>query len=91
MVFDKPLSRTLVDKNNFGQFLYPRKQKDSPEPDGYIYQVSHVMETNAASISVRRPVRRAEMDEYPLSDADFNPDDVLYQIVRSRADYQEFS
>lgn len=90
LVFDNPLSRTLIKRTNFGQFLYPRVQKDCPAPDGYIYQVSHVMETSSPTLSIRRAVRRAEMDEYPLQLDDFNFTDVLYHATRLRADYQEF-
>lgn len=90
LVFDNPLSRTLVKRTNFGQFLYPRVQKDCPAPDNYIFQVSHVMETSSSTISVRRAVRRAEMDEYPLQLDDFNLTNVLYRATRLRANYQEF-
>ena len=90
LVFDNPLSRTLIKRTNFGQFLYPRVQKDSPAPAGYIYQVSHVMETSSPTISVRRAVRRAEMDEYPLQLDEFNFTDVLFHITRLRTDSQEF-
>ena len=90
LVFDNPLSRTLIKRTNFGQFLYPRVQKDCPAPDGYIYQVSHVMETSSPTLSIRRAIRRAEMDEYPLQPDDFNLTDVLYSATRLRADYQEF-
>jgi len=90
LVFDNPLSRTLVTRTNFGQFLYPRVQQGSPDPAGYIYQVSHIMETTSNTIAVRRAVRRAKMHEYPLQVDDFNFTDVLYQITRLDANYQEF-
>ncbi|KAK0727687.1 hypothetical protein B0T26DRAFT_799627 [Lasiosphaeria miniovina] len=90
LVYDNPLSRTLIRRTNVGQFLYPRVQQGSPEPAGYIYQVSHVMETSSSTISVRRSVRRAEMNEYPLQLDDFNFKDALYHITCLRADYQDF-
>ena len=90
LVFDKPLYRTLLKGTNFGQFVYPRKQIDSPTPGGYIYQISHVMESPATAISIRHAVRRAEMYEYPLNQDHFNSDDVLYDLHRMRSDYQEF-
>jgi ankyrin repeat protein len=90
LVFDKPLCRSLVDKRNFGQFAYPREQRGLPAPDGYIYQVSQVMETTEDTTSVRLANRRAEMCEYPLVPQDFNSDDVLYDVRRLRSDSQEY-
>ncbi|WEW56343.1 hypothetical protein PRK78_001786 [Emydomyces testavorans] len=90
LVFDKPLSQCLIDNRYFGQFAYPRQQSNVPVPNGYIYQVSQLMETTGSTISVRLAKRRAEMSEYPLLRDDFNFDDVLYDLHRLRPDYQEF-
>ena len=88
-VFDKPLIRTLANRTNFGQFIYPRVQKGHSVPDHFIYHVSHVMETTASSISVRRARHRAEMREHPLSASDFDHSNSLYDIRRLGPDYQE--
>ena len=90
LVFDKPLSRTLIRSTNFGQFIYPREQEGIHCPSGFIFQVSDVIETANDKISIRRARRRAKMKEYPLKPEDFNHDDVLYEIHRVRPDYQEF-
>jgi ankyrin repeat protein len=90
LVFDKPLIRTLINNKMVGQFLYPRKSTEIPSPDGYIYQVSHVLESQTSSISIRRARRRVDMHEYPLHLSYFDETNALYSIQRTRPDYQEF-
>ena len=90
LVFDKPLCRTLIKSTNCGQYIYPRKQEGIHSPDGYIYQISEVIDTPKKTISIRRAPRRAKMTEYPLKPEDFNTEDVLYDIRQARPDYQEF-
>ncbi|KAI9714422.1 MAG: hypothetical protein M1820_000383 [Bogoriella megaspora] len=90
LVFDKPLSRTLVKGTSFGQFVYPWYYKGSTTPEGYIYQTSHLADSSTSTMKIRRAVRRAEMGKYPLGPEDFNDDDVLFEIQRLRLDYQEF-
>lgn len=90
LVFDKPLVRTLINTKMVGQFLYPRKSTESTSPNGYIYHISHVLENQSSSISIRRARRRADMHEYPLSPAYFDHTEALYDIQRTRLDYQEF-
>ncbi len=87
LVFDKPLSRTLQHEMAVGQFIYPFNSK---APEGQIYQISHVMETPTASISIRRAKSRATMFEYPLKLEHFRWEDVIYDIVRVTIDSQEF-
>ena len=90
LVFDKPLCRTLIQSTNYGQFIYPREQEGIYSPDGYVYQISEVIETPKNTISIRRAPRRAKMSEYPLKPEDFNAEDILYDIRQVRPDYQEF-
>lgn len=90
LAFDNPLSPTLVQGTNIGHFLYPRVHQDSPEPAGYIYQVSDVMETTSTTtIAVRRAARRAQMSEYPMQPDDFNFTDVIYHIDGG-GEYKDF-
>lgn len=90
LVFDKPLIRTLTRKWSFGQFAYPREQEDCPVPNGYIYQVSHAMETTTDVINVRLAQRRAGMKDYPLDPGRFQYNNSLYEIQRLGQVYQEF-
>ncbi|KAI9773647.1 MAG: hypothetical protein M1840_006921 [Geoglossum simile] len=90
LVFDKPLLRTLVNNTMVSQFIYPRKSSDAPAPPGYIYQISHVLETPTSTICIRKSHRRAEMNEYPLPTSYFNTGDVLYDTICTCPNYQEF-
>lgn len=90
LVFDKPLSRTLVNSKMVGQFVYPRGSPVYPSTNKHIYQISHVLESQHTSMSICRALRRAAMHEYPLSLADFDDTETLYDIQRTRLDYQDF-
>jgi hypothetical protein len=87
LVWDTPLSRVLQKENAVGQFIYPFNSEASK---GSTYQVSHVLETSASSISIRRTDSRATMFEYPLKPEDFKWEDVIYDIMRVTLDYHEF-
>lgn len=89
-VFDKPLLRTLVNSKMVGQFIYPRGSTENTLANRDIYQISHVLEDQDSSMSIRRARRRADMHEYPLSLAYFDDTEALYDIQRTRLDYQEF-
>ncbi|KAL8626961.1 hypothetical protein Q9189_007349 [Teloschistes chrysophthalmus] len=56
LVYDKPLARTLFKGTAVGRFVYPGSIIG---PTNNIYEVSHFLETSAASISVRRSKTRA--------------------------------
>lgn len=90
LVFDKPLSRALVNSKMVGQFIYPRGLPAEASAKRYIYHISHVLESQESSISIRRAHRRAAMHDYPLSLASFDDSDALYDIQRTRPDYQDF-
>ncbi|KAL8684464.1 MAG: hypothetical protein Q9224_006336, partial [Gallowayella concinna] len=87
LVYDKPLVRTLLRPAAVGRFVYPG---GTTGPSNNIYEVSHFLETSSASISVRRSKTRAAMSEYSRSEHRFGADDILYEIVKIKADYQEF-
>ena len=87
LVYDKPLSRTLLKPAAVGRYAYP---SGTTGPVNDIYEVSHFLESSSAAINVRRSKTRAEMWEYSRPDSDFDTDDMLYEIVKIRADYQEF-
>lgn len=87
LVYDKPLARTLTKPAAVGRFVYPG---GTTGPANNIYEVSHFLETSSAAISVRRSKTRAEMWEYSGSETRFDPDDMLYEVVKIKADYQEF-
>ena len=87
LVYDKPLLRTLEYNTAVGQYVY---MANTPGPSKNIYEVSHVLESLATSISVRHSPTRAEMWDYPLKPGHFNENDILYNIIRMRPDYQEF-
>ncbi|KAL8730751.1 MAG: hypothetical protein Q9166_003821 [cf. Caloplaca sp. 2 TL-2023] len=87
LVYDKPLARTLKYNTAVGQYLY---MAGTSGPSANIYEVSQVLETQSGSISVRHSPTRADMWDYPLKAGFFDEDDVLYDIVRMRLDYQEF-
>lgn len=90
LVFDKPLSRALVNSKMVGQYVYPRGLPVEASAKGYIYQISHVLESQDSGMSIRPALRRAAMHEYPLSLANFDDTEVIYDIQRTRADYQDF-
>ncbi|KAL8991865.1 MAG: hypothetical protein Q9169_007581 [Polycauliona sp. 2 TL-2023] len=88
LVYDKPLARTLTKPAAVGRFVYP---SGTTGPIKNIYQVSHFLETSSSTISVRRSKTRAEMWEYSAgSESRFDAEDMLYEIVKTKADYQEF-
>lgn len=87
LVYDKPLARTLKYNAAVGQFTF---MAGTSGPSENIYEISHVLESHTSSISVRHSPTRAEMWDYPLPPGHFNDNDVLYDIVRLRPDYQEF-
>jgi ankyrin repeat protein len=89
LVFDKPLTQTIVRETAVGQYIFPFYTLGSAG-EGLIYQISHVLETSTSSISIRRSTTRATMFEYPLKLEDFRREDTIYDIHRVTLDYQEF-
>ena len=87
LVYDKPLIRTSKHSTAVGQFVFVASTSG---PSENIYEVSHVLEAHTSSISGRHYPTRAEMWDYPLKPGHFNANDILYDIVRMRPDYQEF-
>ena len=87
LVFDEPLKRTIQDSAVVGQFAYA---SGLDAPNGYTYQISHVLEISTSSLSIQRAARRAEMHEYPLLSDHFPIDHTLYVIIRNSPGYQEF-
>lgn len=87
LVYDKPISRTLKNNAAVGQFVY---MVGTSGVSQNIYQVSHILEAHTNCISVRHSPTRARMWDYPLQPSTFDDKDVLYDIIRSSPDYQEF-
>ncbi|KAL8690273.1 MAG: hypothetical protein Q9218_004239 [Villophora microphyllina] len=87
LVYDKPLARTLSKSAAVGRFVYPA---GTTGPTNNIYEVSHFLETSSAAINVRRSKTRAEMWEYSRSESRFDAGNMLYEIIKIKADYQEF-
>jgi len=87
LYYDKPLARTLLKPTAVGRYVYP---SGTTGPVNDIYEVSHLLESSSASINVRRSKTRAEMWEYLRSESNFDADDMLYEIIKIKADYQEF-
>ncbi|KAL8796216.1 MAG: hypothetical protein Q9182_007404 [Xanthomendoza sp. 2 TL-2023] len=87
LVYDKPLARTLSRSAAVGRFVYPG---GTTGPSNNIYEVSQFLETSSSAISVRRSKTRAEMWEYSSSEHHFDEVDILYEVVKIKADYQEF-
>ena len=87
LCYDKPLARTLLYPTAVGQFVYPSGTTGAVNN---IYEVSHFLESKTASISVRRSETRAEMWEYSQSENHFDVDDMLYTVVKIKADYSKF-
>ena len=88
LYYDKPLARTLLHPTAVGQYVYPSGTTGAVNN---IYQVSHFLESKTASISVRRSKTRSEMWEYSESKSHFDVDDMLYALVKMKADYSEFA
>jgi ankyrin repeat protein len=82
LTFDQPLEQSL----HFGQYIYPTTVKRNKS---HYFQISHLLNTPASSISIRHSERSANMSEYPLGPNHFNSKDVLFDIVRVTPDYQE--
>lgn len=87
LVYDKPLTRTLKYNAAVGQYIFMAGTTGSSEN---IYEISHVLESHTSLISVQHSPTRAEMWDYPLPPGHFDDNDILYDIVRIRPDYQEF-
>ena len=87
LCYDKPLARTLLKLAAVGRYVYP---SGTTGPAKYIYEVSHFLEASCGAINVRRSKTRAEMWEYSRSDSHFDTDDMLYEVVKIKDDYQEF-
>ena len=87
LCYDKPLARTLLNPTAVGQYVYPSGTTGAVNN---IYEVSHFLESKSASINVRRSKTRAEMWEYSRSESHFDADDMLYGVVKMKADYSEF-
>ena len=87
LCYDKPLARTLSQPAAVGRFVYP---SGTTGPANNIYEVSRFLETSSAAINIRRSKTRAEMWEYSRSESHFDTDDMLYEVVKIKEDYQEF-
>lgn len=87
LCYDKPLARTLVKPTAVGRYVYPSGTTGAAND---IYEVSHFLETSSVAINVRRSKTRAEMWEYSRSESHFDVDEMLYEVVKIKADYQEF-
>ena len=87
LCYDKPLARTLLKPTAVGQYVYPGGTTGAVNN---IYEVSHLLESSSGSINVRRSKTRAEMWEYPRPESHFDVDDMLYEVVKIKTDYQEF-
>ena len=82
LTFDKPIQQGML----VGQFIYPSTLLVEK---GWVYQVSHPLETVSSSVSVRLAQRRADMVEYPLGPELYDSSDILYDIRRITLDYQQ--
>lgn len=87
LCYDKLLARTLLKPAAVGRYVYPSGTTGAVND---IYEVSHFLETSSATISVRCSKTRAEMRDYSRSESGFDADDMLYEGVKIKADYQEF-
>ena len=92
LTFDRPLQQSL----EIGQFIYPDiRRSTSADAHSYAdeetqaYQISHMLDSFAPTISVKRSASRPTMDKYPLAPGMFVYNDVLYNIFRVSSDYQE--
>jgi ankyrin repeat protein len=90
--FDQPLEQST----SFGQFIYPihhrsgcRDVHDFSGLNNQPYQISHMLDNRAHSISVRRAKFRPLMSEYPLKEDLFVREGVLYDIAPVTMDYQD--
>lgn len=91
LVFDKRLSRAFMNSKMVGQFIYPRGLPTEASARRYIFQISHVLESQESRMSIRCARRRAAMHNYPLSLLYLQETDALYDIHRPRLDYQDFA
>lgn len=87
LCYDKPLARTLLKPAAVGRYAYPSGTTGAVND---IYEVSQFLDTSSATINVRRSKTRAEMLEYSRSESHFDANDMLYEISKIKADYQEF-
>lgn len=84
LVFDTPLCESL----DFGQFVYPANFAGTKD---YFYHISHPLDTNIDSVSIRKTKRRADMMDYPIAPEKFFPTNVLYEILHCSPDYQDLN
>ena len=82
LTFDKPIQQGML----VGQFMYP---STLPNEKGWIYQMSHPLETLSSSVSVRLAQRRADMVEYPLAPELYDTTNILYDIRQITLDNQQ--
>lgn len=87
LCYDKPLARTLLNPAAVGRYVYPSGTTGAVNN---IYEISHFLESSSASVKVRRSRTRAEMWEYSRLESHFDADNMLYEVVKIKADYQEF-
>lgn len=87
LCYDKPLARTLLKPAAVGRYVYPSGTTGAVNN---IYEISHFLESSSAAIKVRRSRTRAEMWEYSRLENHFDADNMLYEVVKIKADYQEF-
>lgn len=92
LTFDRPLNQSLL----LGQFIYPDHHHsrtwdvhDFFGERNQPYQLSHMLDTSATTISIRHSRTRALMSEYPLAPDQFDRKDALYDISHTTTDYQE--
>lgn len=87
LCYDKPLARTLLKPAAVGRYVYPSGTTGAVNN---IYAISHFLESSSGAIKVRRSRTRAEMWEYSRLESHFDADNMLYEVVKIKADYQEF-
>ncbi len=86
LVHNKRLARTLSRTAAVGRYVY---LGGTTGPANDIYKISQFLEISSTK-SVRRSKTRAEMWEYLRSESQFDADDILYEFVKIKADYQGF-
>lgn len=87
LCYDKPLARTLSNPAAVGRYVYPSGTTGTAND---ICEVSHFLDSSPAALNVRRSKTRAEMWEYSSSERNFDTEDTLYEILKTKPDTQEF-
>ncbi|KAI9721649.1 MAG: hypothetical protein M1828_005016 [Chrysothrix sp. TS-e1954] len=87
LVYDKPLTRTLLNPAAVGRFVYPSGTSGAID---HSYEVSHFLESSTNVLSVRRSKKRAEMWEYAGLQKSYDNESTLYDGTNTKDSYQEF-